>query len=185
MKFLPAFLLIMLAWGATAQQATSYGNFKIVEQQIIYQKIFFHDSVTLSKLGDFYVAQPYVKDFDASNDEIKFLLNDLTVDYKKFQFAQVATPAIIQTGKYSGLVTVNTKDGKYRVTVSAIQLTGDIVYKKILEKDNLTNYACRNSGTYIAQDWCKPNTLGLLDKAFTDKLEYREKEATKKLDADW
>jgi hypothetical protein len=70
---------------------------------------------------------------------------------------------------------VSVKDGKYRVTVSDIRLTGDIVYKKITTKENLTNYACRDNGTYISNDWTKPNTLGLLDKAFTDNLEYREK----------
>jgi hypothetical protein len=156
-------------------QTESYGSFKVTDQEIIYQKIFFQDSITLDKLGDFYAKQPNVSDLDMSNGEIKFKLNDLVVDFKKFQFAQVAVPSIIQTGRYSGLVSVGAKDGKYRVTLRAIQLTGDIGYKKITTKDNLTNYACRNSGTSIAQDWCKPNTLGLLDKAFTDRFQYVEK----------
>ena len=176
-------VLFVLISNLTFGQAESYGNFKVVNQEIIYQKVFFNDSITLNKLGDFYVKLPYVSDLDMSNDEIKFKLNDLVVDYKKFQFAQVATPSIIQTGKYSGLVTVNAKDGKYRVTVTAIELTGDIGYKKITTKDKLTNYACRNSGTYISQDWCKPNTLGLLDKAFTDKLEYID--PNKATSGDW
>ena len=156
-------------------QTVSYGSFKVADQEIIYQKIFFQDSITLDKLGDFYAKQPNISDLEKSNDEIKFKLNDLVVDYKKFQFAQVAVPSFIQTGRYSGLVTVSAKDGKYRVTLRAIQLTGDMGYKKITEKDNLTNYACRNSGTVIAQDWCKPNTLGLLEKAFTDRLQFVEK----------
>lgn len=166
-------------------QTQSYGSFKVDNQEIIYQKIFFQDSIMLDKLGNYYGALPYVSDLDMSNDEVKFRLNDITVDYKKFQFAQVATPSIIQTGKYSGLVTVNAKDGKYRVTVRSIKLTGDIGYKKISEKDDLTNYACRNSGTYIGQDWCKPNTLGLLDKAFTDKLQFIDKSTETAVDEDW
>ena len=34
------------------------------------------------------------------------------------------------------------------------------------------------------QEWCKPNTLGLLDKSFTDKLQYVEK-GKKKDGDDW
>jgi hypothetical protein len=174
MKSLLLFLFVVISFSGYTQ-TEQYGSFKVADQEIIYQKIFFQDSITLDKLGDFYVKQPNVSELDMSNDEIKFKLNDLVVDYKKFQFAQVAVPSIIQTGRYSGLVTVNSKDGKYRVTMRAIQLTGDIGYKKITTKDNLTNYACRNSGTVISQDWCKPNTLGLLDKAFTDRFQYVEK----------
>ena len=169
------FFIFIIASHWSLAQTESYGNFKVADQEIIYQKVFFNDSITLDKLGDYYKKLPYVSDLDMSNGEVKFKVNDLVVDYKKFQFAQVATPSIIQTGKYSGDVIVNAKDGKYRVTMRAIQLTGDIGYKKITTKDNLTNYACRNSGTSISQDWTKPNTLGLLDKAFTDKLEFVEK----------
>lgn len=183
MKVLLSLILTCFSINAMAQ-LVSYGNFKVADQEIIYQKVFFEESITLDKLGDYYVKLPYVADFDASNEEIKFKLNDLTVDYRKFQFAQVATPSIIQTGKYSGDVTVNAKDGKYRVTVRNIQLTGDIGYKKITNKEPLTNYAGRNSGTYISPDWCKPNTLGLLDKAFTDNLQYVSSE-TKAQEDDW
>lgn len=159
----------------TYAQVTSYGNFKVSNQELIYQKVFLQDSASLEKLAEYYTGLPIVSDVSVSAGELNFSFNDLAVDYKKFGFSQVSTPSIIQTGKYSGRTTVSVKDGKYRVTVSDIRLTGDIVYKKITTKENLTNYACRDNGTYISNDWTKPNTLGLLDKAFTDNLEYREK----------
>lgn len=162
------FCVSMFGYG----QATTYGNFKIADQEIIYQKVFPQDSITLDKLGDYFVKLPFVQDLDMSNDQLNFQINDFVVDYKKFQFSQVSTPSIIQTGKYSGVVHVAAKDGKYRVTIKSFQLTGDIVYQKILKKESLTKFACRDNGTYISQDWCKPNTLGLLDKALTDKMQY-------------
>jgi hypothetical protein len=167
-----------------AAQTTTYGDFKVADQEIIYQKILFSDSVTVEKLSTYYKTLPYISDVKVSGDEVTFEMNDITVDYKKFQFTQVATPPIIQTGKYSASVVVAIKDGKYRITARSIQLTGDIGYKKITSKENLTNYACKNNGTYISQDWCKPNTLGLLHQAFTDKLQYINKEK-KKDDGDW
>jgi hypothetical protein len=167
-----------------AQGNISYGNFKLADQEILYQKVFAQDSITAAKLTEFYKAQPFAANLQTTGDEVTFDMNDIIVDYKKFQFTQVATPPIIQTGKYSGKVTVGVKDGKYRVTVRSIQLTGDIGYKKITTKDNLTNYAAKNNGTIMNQEWCKPNTLGLLDKSFTDKLQYVEKGKKKDSD-DW
>jgi hypothetical protein len=164
-------------------QPTSYGNFKVSEQEIIYQKVFPLDSITPGKLEAFYKTLPYVTGLKAVDGGVEFVVNDLVIDYKKFQFTQVNTPSIIQTGRYSGSVEVAAKDGKYRITFQRIQVTGDIGYKKILEKDNLTSYACKNNGTVLAQDWCRPNMLGLLDQAFTDKLQYMEPK--KKKNDDW
>jgi hypothetical protein len=179
------FFFVLLTAGITAlAQPTTYGSFKVTDQEIIYQKVFTQDSITLQKLGEYYKTLPYLSNVTVTGDNVTFDLNDLIVDYKKFQFSQVATPPIIQTGKYSGKGTVGIKDGKYRITVREIQLTGDIGYKKIATKENLTNYSCKNNGTFISQDWCKPNTLGLLDQAFTDKLQYVEK-GKKKDDGDW
>lgn len=157
-------------------QAVSYTNFKVAEQEIIYQKIFTLDSISVNKLEEFYKKLPYVSNLEAKPDGIQFDLNDINVDYKKFQYSQVNTPIILQTGKFSGKVSVGVKDGKYRITVKSILLTGNLGYKILTEKDNLTRYATKNSGTILAEDWCRPNMLGLLDKAFNDKLEFKQTE---------
>ena len=175
--FLAAVLMTNLSW---AQNNTSYGDFKLVDQEIIYQKVFEQDSITPAKLEAYYKTLPYVSNLIIKSDGVDFDVNDMTVDYKKFQFSQVATPAIIQTGKYSGKVSIGIKDGRYRVTVKSIQLTGDNVYKKITTKEPLTTYATKNNGTILHPDWCRPNQLGLLDKAFTDRLECKKAD-----DGDW
>lgn len=177
-KLIATILLIqtnLLAFG----QATSYLDFKVSEQEIIFQKIITADSITVAKLEAFYKGQSYVSNLESKVDGLQFDLNDINVDYKKFQYSQVNTPIILQTGKFSGKVTVGVKDGKYRITVKSIQLTGNMGYKMITEKDNLTRYATKNNGTILAEDWCKPNMFGLLNKAFIDKLEL------KKTDSDW
>ena len=177
------FLFLVISTAVLAQP-TSYGNFKVWEQEIIYQRIVPLDSITPEKLGEYYTAQPFVSNLTSNANGVEFDVNDIVVDYKKFQFTQVGTPNIIQTGKYSGHAEVNVKDGKYRITLHTIQLTGDIGYKKITAKDNLTSYACKNNGTVLAPDWCRPNMLGLLDQAFTDKLQYQEPKK-KKVSDDW
>jgi hypothetical protein len=171
MKKILILLIVQIAGFANAQ-TVSYLDFKAEDQEIIYQKVFSHDSINAAALETYYKTLPYVSNLTTSSDGVQFDVNDITVDYKKFQFKQTDTPSIIQTGKYSGQVNIGVKDGKYRVTFRSIQLTGDIGYKKITAKDKLTSYACKNNGTILAPDWCRPTMLGLLDKAFTDKLQF-------------
>ena len=152
-------------------QTTSFGSFRVANQEIIYQKAFHEDSVTAAKLTEYYGGLDYVSGVKQTSTGLEFDMNDITVDYKKFQFSQVGTPNIIQTGKYSGKVTADVREGRYRITVQSIQMTGNIGYKNISARENLTNYATRNSGTQLHPDWCKPNMLGLLEQAFTDKLQ--------------
>lgn len=171
MKKVVLSVMIMVSTLANAQTVT-YGDFKLADQEIIYQKVFTEDPINATLLEEYYKTLPYVSNLTTSEDGVQFEVNDITVDYKKFQFKPLDTPPIIQTGKYSGKVSIVTKDGKYRVTFQSIQVTGDIGYKKITSREALTNYACKNNGTVLGQDWCRPNMLGLLDKAFTDKLLY-------------
>jgi hypothetical protein len=172
------FVLLFVTQGMTTvyAQVVTFGNFKIADQEIIYQKVFTQDSITPVKLETYYKTLPYVSNVITSSDGVQFDVTDIIVDYKKFQFKPLDTPPIIQTGKYSGKVTISTKDGKYKLMFRSLEVTGDMGYKKVTERDQLTKYATKNSGTILAPDWCRPNMLGLLDKAFTDKLQYVQKE---------
>ncbi len=170
----PLLLIFALVPVFARSQTVEFGNFKVANQEIIYQKVFQQDSITPAMLEGYYKTLPSVDKMQVKSDGLEFEINDIIVDYKKFGFSQQGTPNIIQTGKYSGKVTVGVKDGKYRVTFQSIQLTGDIGYKKITAKDNLTSYACKNSGTVLSQDWCRPNMLGLLDQVFTDKFQFKK-----------
>jgi hypothetical protein len=168
--------LVLLLPSFLFAQASSYGNFKTAEQEIIYQKVITADGITVATLETYYKTLPYIANLEVKPDGLQFSMNDINVDYKKFQFTQVNTHIVLQTGKFTGKVSVDVKDGKYRITVTAIQFTGNLGYKIVKEKEYLTAYATKNSGTVLVPDWCKPNLLGLLDMAFTDKLEKRETE---------
>ena len=178
MRTLTAILILIVA--SAQAQPTTFGNFKVEDQEIIYQKVFTEEGITALKLSEYYQKQDYISNIKPTETGISFDMNDVVVDYKKFQFSQVGTPPIIQTGKYSGKVTVDVRDGRYRVTVRDLQMTGNIGYKIITEKESVTSYSTKNSGTLLHPDWCKPNMLGLLDQAFTDKLQFVGKD-----DGDW
>ena len=160
-------------------QTTSYDDFKLVDQEIIYQTVFQNDGVTYEKLQEYYKKNKKLSNIKMSASEMTLDANDLTVDYLKFQFSQVETPLILQTGKFSGKASVSIRDGRYRVTFSSIMVTGEIGYKSIKEKEPLTGLCSKNNGTQLSQDWLKPKQLGLLGKAFADTFEL------KSTDDDW
>jgi hypothetical protein len=182
MKTISCVLLLLVSLYVQGQP-TSYGNFKVADQEIIYQKVSVADSITPAKLQAYYSTLPYISKIEVQQDGLSFEVTDIIVDYKKFQFSQVNLQPIMQTGRFSGSVVIGVKDGKYRLTMRSIQITGDMGYKKITARENLTSYATKNSGTVLSTDWCKPNMLGLLDQSFSDKLLYVEKK--KKDDGDW
>jgi len=170
-----ATVLLALISTTLLSQPTSFGSFKAEDQEIKFQKVFTQDTITVEKLQKFYKAQPFVSDLLVTDAGISFFMNDITVDFKKFQFRQVDVPTLIQTGKYSGIVNVGVRDGRYRVTITQFQVTGDAGYRKITSKEPLTQFACLKSGTTLNPDWCKPVSLGLLEQVFTDKLQFVQK----------
>jgi hypothetical protein len=125
------FLLVLIPCAIFAQ-STEYGNFKIVDTEIIYQNVFTQDGVTKEKLVDFLKSVPNVSNVQIFGEAVQADLTDFVVDYKKFQFTQNATPTLIQTGRYNGKIKIDVKEGKYRVTIRSIQVKGDAGYKKIV-----------------------------------------------------
>lgn len=165
-------LLQVLVLSAFAQ-TTTYEDFKLADQEIIYQPVFQSEGTTYAKLEEFYKKSKNFSAIKISANEMTFDVRDLTVDYLKFQFSQVETPLILQTGKFSGKASVSIREGRYRVTFKEIMVTGEIGYKSIKEKEPLTGLCSKSNGTQLSQDWLKPNHLGLLGKAFADAFELK------------
>lgn len=165
------FLALISITSAGYSQPATFGSFKAEDQEIKFQKVLSQDSVTVAKLEAFYKTLSYISNITATADALTFDMNDIVVDFRKFQFRQMDVPTLIQTGKYSGKVSVGVRDGRYRILITSIQVIGDAGYRKITAKEPLTNVACLKSGTVLNPDWCKPNSLGLLELTFTDKLQ--------------
>lgn len=173
MKKLCCFLLVVVPCFLQAQ-TIQYGSFKIMDAEVVYQKVFNQDSITVNKLVEFLKSLPTVSNVQAGDGTVTADLVYLTVDFKKFKVPQASVPAIIQTGKFNGKLSFDVKQGKYRATLRGIQMKGDTGTKKIVEPEKITDYACTDSGTALSKEWCNPNMFGLLEQAITDRLKYKE-----------
>src|SRR4051794_41075133 len=97
MKSLLYFFLLLLPCALQAQ-ITQFGSFKILESEVMYQKVFTQDSITVEKMVEFLKTVPTIGNIQASDGTVTADLIYLKVDYKKFKAAQIDVPAIIQTG---------------------------------------------------------------------------------------
>lgn len=166
------FVLALVLPLTSMAQTTSYGDFRIVNSAIVYQRIFDRSSVTLAELDSLLKTSQGIGNVTVSDGSLSATLTDFIVDYKKFEFPQVSTPPIIQTGRFSGKITAEVKDGRYRITFENITMKGDIGYKEIPAPEPMTNYACIKGVTAIAADWCRPNMLGVFNQALNDCFTY-------------
>jgi len=169
------FYLFLLLIPCTLQaQITQFGSFKILESEVIYQKVFNQDSVTVDKMVEFLKTVPTISNIQAGDGTVTADLTFLTVDYKKFKVPQGSVPAIIQTGKFNGKLSFDMKPGKYRASLRSIQMKGDTGTKKIAEPEFITKYATVDNGTALSKEWAKPTLLGLLEQQITERLTYKE-----------
>ncbi len=176
-KLFYSFLLLIPC--ALHAQITEFGSFKILESEVLYQKVFNQDSITVEKMVAFLKTVPTIGNIQADGGTVTADLIFLKVDYKKFKAPQITVPAIIQTGIFSGKLSFDVKAGKYRATVRGIEMKGNTDNKKIIEPEFITKYATIDNGTAISPDWAKPTLLGLLDQQINERLTYKE------VNADW
>jgi hypothetical protein len=173
MKNLLLFFLLLITCTVQAQ-ITQFGSFKILESEVLYQRVFNQDSLITEKLVAFLKTIPTIGNIQAGDGTVTADLIFLSVDWKKFKAAQNTVPAIIQTGVFSGKLTFDLKQGKYRVTLRSINMKGDTGTKKITEPEPITKYATVDNGTAISSVWAKPTWLGLLEQQITERLTYKE-----------
>lgn len=166
-------LLLLLTPFALHAQITQYGSFKILESEVLYQRVFNIDSVTVENMVEFLKTIPTIGNIQAGDGTVTADLIYLTIDYKKFKVPQNTVPKIIQTGIFNGKLFFDMKPGKYRATLRSIQLKGDTDARKITEPEFLTKHSTTDNGTAISKDWAKPTLLGLLEQQINERLTYK------------
>jgi hypothetical protein len=172
-------LLLLLPTALQAQKVTQYGSFKIYDGEVLYQKVFNQDSITVEKMVNFLKTVPTIGNIQASEGTVTADLLFMTIDFKMLKVAESTAMYIMQNGNFTGKLIFDMKPGKYRATLRDIKMKGDTGSKKIPEPENITAYVTVDNGTALAPAWCKPTSLGLLEQQINDRLKY------KATDTDW
>jgi len=160
-------------------QITQYGSFKIYDGEVIYQKVFNEDSISVEKMVKFLKTVPTIGNIQTNDGTVTADLLFMTIDFKKLKVASATAARIMQNGNFTGELSFDIKSGKYRATLRNIKMKGDTGFKKIIEPESLTRYATTDNGTALIPDWCKPTSLGILEQQINDRIKYKD------TDTDW
>lgn len=171
--------LLLLSPALLQAQVTQFGSFKISDGEVIYQKVFNEDSITVEKMVKFLKTVPTIGNIQPGDGTVTADLLFMTIDFKKLKVASATTPTIMQTGNFTGQLTFEIKSGKYRASLRNIKMKGDTGTKKITEPENMTGWCTTDNGTALQPAWCKPTCLGVLEQQISDRIKY------KKTDTDW
>ena len=95
-------------------------NFFIEEGAIKWQKVFQVDSVNVKDVVHNLLAEGHFKEIESGEGMVTCELRGLSLNYQDLGFKRMSLPIYIPNDKFSGFVTVQVKNNRYRVTVDRI-----------------------------------------------------------------
>lgn len=169
MKFVIIIILTCITFSVSAQE-----NFKIDNGSLIWQKVYqttLSTEATVKQLK----SDGNIKNISLSDHLFTGEL-DIPADYKNAGFSLMSTPMYIARNNIVCSVTIDFKDGRYRITLRNIRLkaTAEDSQTKIGETVNLDLYALRKKNTEFKAKFLNvPNKI--YDYTFNHIFEPKEK----------
>ncbi|MFB6456039.1 hypothetical protein ACE38W_12275 [Chitinophaga sp. Hz27] len=145
-----ALLISLSLFGAqaTLAQESPSRYYKLYNQAVIFERIYAADSINKTELLNLLqVAIPKIPGFinyRVNGDIITGRIINGLVDYKRFGHSLVGTPLLIMD-PYNAAVTIEVKDGKYRVTLSSIVFNSQVGTVK--EMNRMDDYVANKDKT--------------------------------------
>lgn len=124
MKRLFLTCLLLLASAVTfSQTSVSYRSFHIENKEILWLQVFHeeHADIDLSKsIFDHLRNKSWIKNLRYEQSTLVAEIHDYRPDYKRYGGKFTNTSSVVRTGKFSGNVRIDFKEGKYRVVLEGI-----------------------------------------------------------------
>ena len=125
MKKIFLLLFINIAAHAGAQVTDTAGNFKIIDDNVIWEKTFvttktFDQVVTAAKASGIFVSS------EVSDKNIMGLLNEFTPDARKAGYKDITTPMYVTRYGYSCYAVLTINDSMCTAIIKKIQLVAKI-----------------------------------------------------------
>jgi hypothetical protein len=113
-------ILLLLPFFSKAQNLTSYSDWKISEHgDAIWQKVIEDSTVNANDIVTYLKSLSYCTEVEERNGAVYAKVKNHMLDLKGQKGAGML-PYIYQNGKWNWAVVIDSKPGKYRVTVSGI-----------------------------------------------------------------
>ncbi len=133
--------LLVYLMGTFAPAQPVVNNFNTIDGEVYWLKIY-ETQMSFDELFEAVKNSGKFQELSKSKNLISGQYNNFLPDYQGAGYKNINTAMYISTGKFYAIVTINYKQGKYRVTVKNIRLEANIA--NMQSNDRLETYAIKN-----------------------------------------
>lgn len=170
--------LLFLTVFSFAQELVN--NFTVKDNEIIWQKVY-DTPLSFQALTDVIKSSGLINNIQVAENKISGELKSIDADFKASGYSEMLTPMYISRSHIVGFLNIDYKEGKYRITLSKIDLTQKYSdgLSQLGEKSTLDSYSLKNSKTEFTNGFKKSPSI-ILNYTFDKKFHFK---AEKK--SDW
>lgn len=165
---------------ATLTLNAQINNFSVADNdKLIWQKVF-ESTLSYDDIYNLIVNNGSFTDIVNNNGIITCSIKPTTIDVKTFGYSRGSVPMYVVTYDLTGFVSIQVKDGRYRVTVeNFVMICNTDGLSKIGDETNLETWAVRNGN--LTKGFSKiPSDI--YNRFLTEKFTLKEKSY---LDNEW
>lgn len=112
--------LLLLTFYSFAQE--SVNNFTVKDNEIIWQKGY-DTPLSFQALTDVIKSSGLVNNIQVAENKVSGELKPIDADFKAAGYSEMLTPMYVSRSHIAGFMIIDYKEGKYRVTLSKIEIT--------------------------------------------------------------
>jgi len=174
---LTSFLILTLIFNLKAQVLIN--NFDPSDNQIIWQKVY-TTTLNFKQLTDNINSSGLFTNLNIEENTITGHIKNIDADFKGAGYSEMATPMYISRSFIDGFISIDFKDGKYRVTLKNIFLNqkyNDALTKQG-EKSTLETWSLKKGKNEFKDAFTKSPSK-ILDYTFSRKFDFTTNKDTK------
>ncbi|MBX2960629.1 MAG: hypothetical protein KF732_11825 [Flavobacteriales bacterium] len=172
--------IFLITFSLNSYSQTDTSNFIIEESKVLWQKIYDTD-LTKDELKTSIKESGLFTNIEINEDKIQAELKQQKIDISKTKYSVMGIPVFVTLNDYKGLVIIELKEKKYRVTFKNIILviTRETMLGKVGDENPFEYWLKKGKNEFLKPFFPKPNDIYLVN--FKDKFIFTKP----KTSSDW
>jgi hypothetical protein len=190
-KLVLVVLIIFPLRAVTQDVMPRYQSFIIEQKEVVWVQVFHREGAARdleSEIIDHLKRKAWIQNIHRDGDDVVADLKDYRPDYKRYGGKYMNTSEIIRTGRWSGKLRINFKDGKYRVLLEGVNYeakrsvtgSGKATIEQHDTSGSLSHFALNNYRNAFKKN--RLVNLDILHASFKDSFILVEDQL---IDSDW
>lgn len=175
-RLLVLIFLTVASLGSFAQSQEAVNGFLAVDREVVWQKVY-ETPLSFKEISDEVVNSALYANYVIEENRITGDMRPIDADYKGAGYAYAETPVYISTSSIYGFVTIEYKEGRYRVTLRKIFFAQkfDYMLAEKGERISIETYCSKNSNGELRPAFTKAPSK-ILDYTFSKRFDFNKKQ---------